>query len=130
HRFDPPAPNDPPVDQLKSLARQLAGTLTSPDWQRALPVLLDVARRVDEFAELHESMALDDGTLSRTIARLVEEGVLPRGTPVGEVLVQIVGPLTVGAIFSPASIDNDFADRLVERLVRGYASEPRDGSTS
>ena len=38
-------------------------------------------------------------------------------------LVQIVGPLTLGALFDPDRIDGDFADRLVDRLIRGYASE-------
>ena len=38
-------------------------------------------------------------------------------------LVQIVGPLPLGALFEPNLIDDDFADRLVDRLIGGYASD-------
>ena len=38
-------------------------------------------------------------------------------------LVQIVGPLTLGARFDPGRIDATFSDYLVNRLIRGYASE-------
>lgn len=123
HRFEPPAPADPPVERLKNLSRQLAATLTGQEWQRALPSLLDVTRRVDEFIDPHELGMPGAGSMSAAIATLIEDGVLPRDTPVGEVLVQIVGPLTLGAIFAPEQITAGFADRLVERLVRGYAGE-------
>lgn len=66
--------------------------------------------------------------MSRAIAVLIDEGILPRGTPPGEVLVQIVGPLALGAIFAPEQITGDFADRLVDRLIRGYAPE-RDSTS-
>jgi hypothetical protein len=123
HRFDPPPPSSTPVEQLKDLSRQLAATLTSREWQRALPALLDVTRRVDEFADAHESGMPGAGSMSRAIAVLIDEGTLPRGTPAGEVLVQIVGPLTLGAIFAPERITDDFADRLIDRLILGYAGE-------
>lgn len=123
HRFDPPSSTDPPVEQLKDLSRQLAVTLTSREWQRALPALLDVTRRIDEFAGEHGMGIPGAGSMSRAIAVLIERDILPRDTPVGEVLVQIVGPLTLGAIFAPEQIADDFVDRLVERLILGYASE-------
>jgi len=68
-----------------------------------------------------------NGPSSPSIAALVEEDILPRGTPVGEVLVQIVGPLTLGTLFDPERIDAAFADRLVERLLRGYVGEVTGG---
>ncbi len=68
-----------------------------------------------------------NGPSSPSIAALVEEDILPRGTPVAEVLVQIVGPLTLGALFDPERIDGDFVDRLVDRLIRGYAGEITGG---
>lgn len=126
HRFDAPSPSETPVAHVQNLARQLAATLTSRQWQPALPALLDVVRRIDEFAEAHEVREggmPGAGSLSRAIEVLVDTGALPRGAPVGEVLVQIVGPLTIGAIFQPEAITDDFVDRLVERLIRGYAAE-------
>lgn len=123
HRFEPPPPDASPAERLKNLSRQLAATLTSQEWRMALPVLLDVARRVDEFADLHELAMPGQGPMSGAIADLIAANDLPPGTPGSEVLVQIVGPLTLGAIFSPDSIDGDFVDRLVDRLLRGYAAE-------
>lgn len=122
HRFEPPS-SATPVERLRDLSRQLAATLTTREWQRALPSLLDVSRRVDEFADAHEFEIPGAGSMSQAIAVLIDEGVLPHGTPVGEVLVQIVGPLTLGALFAPERINGEFADRLVDRLIRGYAGE-------
>ncbi len=122
HRFADPPPDATSIERLRDLSRQLAATLTSPEWQRALPSLLDVTRRIDEFADAHEFEMPGAGSMSRAIAALIDEGILPRGTPVGEVLVQIVGPLTLGALFDPERIDAAFTDRLVDRLIRGYAA--------
>jgi hypothetical protein len=76
-----------------------------------------VSQRSDEFA------MPGVGSMSRVIAVLIDEGSLPRVTPVGEVLVQFVGPLTLSARFDPGRIDATFSDYLVNRLIGSHASE-------
>ena len=128
HGFSAPEPGQPPVERLRVVMRELAATLADPEWRRALPSLLDVARRVDEFAELHERAAPSAGSLSQAILKLIETNVLPANADPREVMAQLAGPLTMTAIFSPVPVDEAFADRLVNRLIAGYAGTGADST--
>lgn len=116
HRFDPPPAELPPLERLRLLLEQLQTLLATPEWSRALPALLDVARRREEFAELHQP-ADHPGPLSSAIAAAVAAGDLPEDLTIGEGLMQLVGPLTMAAIFEPAALQTNFADRVVDRLA-------------
>jgi AcrR family transcriptional regulator len=120
HAFTTPHDGLTAIDILRLQARELAATLATPAWQQALPALLDVARRSDEFADLHLSPVTRGGSMSLAIRRGMEEGLFPGAHDAGELLAQIVGPLTVAAIFAPETLTDAFATDLVTRLVRGY----------
>ncbi|HEU0166076.1 MAG TPA: TetR/AcrR family transcriptional regulator [Thermomicrobiales bacterium] len=121
HRFSAPQDGQTPEAYLRVVMEELVATMAEERWRQALPALLDVARRVDEFAELHASMPPGGGSISRAIVRLIEAGVLPPVDP-GEVLAQLVGPLTMAAMFAPAALNDAFANGIVDRLIAGYAA--------
>lgn len=105
------------VEQLKDLLRQLARTFRSPGWQPALPALLDVIRRIDEFAELHDIMPTGGGTITVTLRRIADDGRLPAHVGVEEAMLQLVGPLVFGALLSPDGVTDDMIGRMVDRLI-------------
>lgn len=108
----------PDAEQLKDLLQQLARTFRSPAWQPALAALLDVIRRIDEFAELHEIMPPGGGTISVTLRRLADGGRLPAGVGVEEAMLQLVGPLVFGALLDPTALTDDMIGRMVDRLIQ------------
>jgi AcrR family transcriptional regulator len=124
HALAKPEPDQTALEVLQAQAGDLTRTLSRPDWQRALPSLLDVARRSAEFAALHDTMAPGSGSMSAAISRAMDEGLFPGAEHAGEIMVQIVGPLTLAAIFAPETLTPNFASDLVIRLVRGYGGPP------
>ena len=105
----------PPEERVRLVLRQLAAQLTSPEWQRALPSLFGMARHKEEIAAIRDRLGHHQAqVISGVLRDAVAAGTLPPATDVREALFQLVGPVMMAALMTPATVDAAFADRLVD----------------
>ena len=116
-RLEPPPPDLPPIERVRSVVRQFAAAMATPEWQRALPALLGAAGHRAELAVLHDRIEAHQAkVLSTVLSEAVAAGALPAGTDIRETLFELLGPLFMAAMMDPDALAPAFADRLVDRL--------------
>lgn len=107
------------AERFRLVTRQLVVVLRDERWRRALPVLLDalVQHRNDLLVVLATTQHAQQRAISTVLSDAIADGELPAGTDRIEVMMQLMGPLTVAAMFNPASLDDTLADRVVELFL-------------
>lgn len=113
------------AERLRLVTRQLAAVLRDERWRRALPVMLDalVQHRNDLLLVLATTQHAQQRAISAVLGDAVADGELPEGIDRIEVMMQLMGPLTVAAMFNPASLDDALADRVVELFLASRGVE-------
>jgi AcrR family transcriptional regulator len=103
-------------ERFRQVTRQLVRVLRDERWRRALPVMLDalVQHRNDLLVVLITTQHAQQRAVSRVLGDAIADGELPPDTDRIEVMMQLMGPLTVAAMFNPDSLDDTLADRVVE----------------
>jgi AcrR family transcriptional regulator len=114
------------AERFRRVTRQLVVVLRDERWRRALPVMLDalVQHRNDLLVVLAATQHAQQRALSTVLADAIADGELPPDVDRIEVMMQLMGPLTVAAMFNPASLDDTLADRVVELFL----ASRRDGA--
>lgn len=111
---------DLPVDErFKAVARQLAAVLADSRYRQILPTLIDPANndRQEILRILGPAHHSQQRALSTLVRDAVDDGHLPDDTDAREVVLQILGPLTITALVDPASADAHLADRMVDLML-------------
>lgn len=124
---DEPDPSLPAADALRTLTRQLAGSLADPRWQRLLPALLLLKLQHEPVAGIQDDISdrqMEVG--DRLLRRCVDEGVLAPSVldDVEGSLALLVGPLVLASLFERPSIDDAFVDRVADQFLA--AQRPSD----
>jgi AcrR family transcriptional regulator len=113
-----PSADLPSDERLRLVVRQIAATMAQSRWQRALPAIFEVAQHHRELAPVvaafHASQAMVLGTVLRDA---IADETLPPDTSIPEVLLQLLGPLTMAAILPMTQPDPAMADRFVELFL-------------
>lgn len=130
-RLDVPPAELPPSERVRAVVRQLAATLRTPEWQQAVPALFGAAKHRRELAGFQERLEHHQTrVVSGVLADAVAAGALPAETDVREALFQLLGPLLMAGLMRPETVDDAFADRLVELLFASrVGAGGRAGST-
>jgi AcrR family transcriptional regulator len=111
-------------ERLRLVVRQLAAVLADERWRRALPAMLDamVQHRNELLVVMAATQHAQQRALTTVVADAIADGELPAGTDRLEVMRQLMGPLTVAAMFTPTSLDDALADRVVALLLAGRSA--------
>jgi len=115
-------PTDPDTGTLRGdlleLIGGLADALTASPAAGLMPALIDAAERDPAFAALHHREATQrHQVVHAVIARGIKRGELPVGTDPAEVLDMVTGPVFYRRYVSVGSVDRDFAQRVVDRVL-------------
>ena len=110
-------------DELRLLADELAGSLQSSEWAKALPSMIGAAHRDDvlgaaqaRFSEMRREMT------SAIFRRAEERGELGRTHDLHELAELFAAPLFFRFLMSHQPLDEGFLARHVDRLVALAAS--------
>lgn len=123
-------PTDPDTGTLRGDLLALLGGLTdalatSPA-AGLMPALIDAAERDPDFAALHHREATQrHQVVHAVIARGISRGELPAGTDPAEVLDMVTGPVFYRRYVSLGSVDRDFAQQVVDRVLAAYVDDRR-----
>ena len=105
-------------DELEFLARELAASLESSEWAKALPSLIGAAHHDDvlglaqaRFSEVRR------GLTSAIFRRADERGELGRSHDPGELAELFAAPMFFRFLMSHQPIDETFLHRHVDRIV-------------
>jgi hypothetical protein len=84
-----------------------------------LPSIIDAAERDKELAKLQAQIhAQMRGAFIAVIERGQERGELPRSHDAREIVASIIGPIMYRRFFSRELLDEAFARKVVERVLR------------
>lgn len=123
-------PTDPDTGTLRgdllALLGGLTDALTTSPAAGLMPALIDAAERDPAFAALHHREATQrHKVVHAAIARGIQRGELPAGTDPAEVLDMVTGPVFYRRYVSVGSVDRDFAQRVVDRVLAAYVDDRR-----
>lgn len=112
--YDLPDTGDARAD-LRAHVQALAAKLTSSDWGRLLPVMVDAAGRDREILELQREAT----RLRRTAALGIVRAAAERGVVRSDVDVELVGEMLVGPLFTRRLVTHQpiteaFVDQLFD----------------
>lgn len=115
----PPVPDTGKLrTDLEALAVGAAIRLQQP-WSTVLPSIIDAAERDKELAKLQAQIhAQMRGAFIAVIERGQERGELPRSHDAREIVASIIGPIMYRRFFSRELLDEAFARKVVERVLR------------
>jgi AcrR family transcriptional regulator len=117
---------DPGVDvetALRDTVKAVGGFLSDPQWARMLPALLMLKHHEAGIADLEQRIEREqDKVLTTILERAVAEGLLPKGVDVQEAITFLLGPMLFAHLTDAAKVDDDFADRSVDRFLAAYRS--------
>lgn len=107
-------------EALRSWIAHGVATLSSPDWARVLPALLELRSHAPDMAELLEA---DFECKLATVASILhlgaEEGRLPAGLDPRLVTQTLIGPLVLAALSGEGHI-GELAEYVTERFLASY----------
>jgi AcrR family transcriptional regulator len=110
-------------DDLRALVDVVIGTLTKSPLGRALPTLVADRSRVPELAEAHRAIVTEKRAFHREVVlRAIARGDLRRGVDPEAVIDAYVGPVFYRFLISDAPLDDEFADALVDSVLRAFSS--------
>ncbi len=117
----PPTPETGTLrGDLRELVRGLAQALTVSPAAALMPALIDAAERDPAFADLHHQEAARRHQAARTaLTRGVNRGELPPGIDPADVIDLLTGPIFYRRYVSGDAVDEDFADLVVDHVLRG-----------
>jgi len=117
----PPTPETGTLrGDLCELVRGLVWALTVSPAAALMPALMDAAERDPAFADLHHREAARRHQAARTaLTRGVNRGELPPGIDPAEVIDLLTGPIFYRRYVSGDAVDDDFADLVVDHVLRG-----------
>lgn len=117
---------------LRAIMANLASRLSQPQISKLLTALLDAATRDPELATLHSrfTMARRRPALI-ALRRAMDRGEIRPDTDIDEIATLLVSPLFFRRFFTHESLDNEFIDRHIERVLREISvNQPDEATTS
>jgi AcrR family transcriptional regulator len=128
-------PPSPPVDlaagfeaTLHTWVAQGAENLSSPEWARILPVLLELRSHSPEMADLLQAdFDAKLAPVAEILALGVAEGRLPSALDPRMVTQTLMGPLVLAALSGDQALVPALAEFVVERFLASYRNpgDPR-----
>jgi len=116
--FSAPDPGLAFVPALRELTHEIVRFLSAPEWRRVLAALLAWGLHNDEIDQLEkEADARQRDVMEAVLQRGIDEGVLDVSTDKAEALLQLTGPLVLGALRGDVTLDERFADRVVDLFL-------------
>ncbi len=133
-RIELPPRQLPTEERFRLVTRQLAEVLTDERWRRLQPVILDALlhHRNELLMTVARTQHAQQKVVSAILTDAIADGDLPPDTDRREVMLQLLGPLTMAATFDPAGVTPQLADRVVELFFasRRPTKQPRSRRTA
>jgi len=108
-------------DDLHVLIGGLCQALSRAPWAAFMPSLIDAAQRDPGFARVHHRFAAGrTAPLREVLTRAVERGELPVGLDQDELVDLLSGPVFYRRLVSGDRLDQAYAERVVDRVLRAY----------
>ncbi len=113
-------------DDLLELVRGLARALTDSPAAALMPVLIDAAERNATFAAVHhQEAARRHQAASTAVTRAVHRGELSPDVDPADVIDLLAGPIFYRRYVSRGTVDEAFADLVVDRVLTGLRARAR-----
>jgi AcrR family transcriptional regulator len=107
---------------LRAMVGVLIERLTTTAIGRAMPMMVADRARVPELAEAHRAIVAEKRAHHRTvIVRGIARGDLRPDVDPEAVIDAYVGPVFYRFLISDAPLDDDFADALVDTVLRAFS---------
>ncbi len=120
-QIDAPDPDTDVETALRDTVKAVAGFVRDPQWSRMLPALLMLKQHEAPIADLEQRIEREqDRVLTDLLERAVAEGLIPTGVDIQEAIAFLVGPVLMAHLTEKVMIDDDFADRVVDRFLAAY----------
>lgn len=121
-RLPDPDPGADVLTALRSTVRTVGAMMLDPDWARLLPALLMLRHHIDDVKALEDRIEdRSDEVLATLIQRAAGEGLILADVDVAEAITQLLGPLMYAHLTDSVPIDDDFADRTLDRFLAAFA---------
>lgn len=112
-------------DQLERVLRELAGSLASSEWGRALPAVVAAIDAEPSLADRYGRLTLERrAAMSSLLAAAVERGELPDGTPVDDLIDALVGPLFYRRLIRQTRTSRTWIADHLDRTLLAFAARP------
>lgn len=109
------------VDDLRALLHAVVANLTSPGAAGLLRALVGDAGRVPEIRDVGSVVWEERFAAARTIiGRGVARGELPADTDADLMIEALIAPLYLRLLVTDVPIDADYADRVVDLILRAH----------
>ena len=111
---------------VTALMRNLAHVLRSAKWTSVLPSIIDAAERDPDIADMYSKLQQGYSAPFETIIqRALRKGELPADADAALLVAALTGPLFYRRWFSREPLTDDFANKIVLRILRSLrASTP------
>lgn len=108
-------------EDLHVMIGGLCTALSRAPWAAFMPSLIDAAQRDPDFAQVHHRFAsARTAPLREVLTRAVERGELPAGVDQDELVDLLSGPVFYRRLISGDLLDQAYAERVVDRVLRAY----------
>jgi AcrR family transcriptional regulator len=120
-RLPEPDPDADVVSALRAFVRASAATLNDPDWARMVPAMMLLRNHEADIKAIDENLELQrHEVLTALLERAEREGVVAPGLDVPEAISHLLGPLLFAHMTEGITIDDAFADRVVDRFLAAH----------
>jgi AcrR family transcriptional regulator len=116
-----PDPNVDVVTSIRDAVRASAATLNDPEWARMVPAMLLLRNNDEDIKAIDERLEQRrHAVLASLIERAAAQGVLADDIDVPEAITFLFGPMLFAHLTETVRLDDDFADRIVDRFLAAY----------